>query len=82
MNSNFIDDLTRRVGEALPSGAHELKRDIEKNVEAVVRSYLGKLDLVTREEFEVQSQVLARTRAKVEALEKRVTELEAQLLEK
>ena len=50
--------------------------DIEKNVKAMLGTFFSKLDLVTREEFDVQAQVLARTRAKLEALEARVTALE------
>ncbi len=78
MNGNFIDDLARRLAGVIPPGAQELRRDIEKNMRAVLSSSFSKLDLVTREEFEVQAQVLARTRAKLEALEKKVAVLEAQ----
>ena len=54
-------------------------RDLERNMKAMLTQGFSKLDLVTREEFDVQAQVLARTRAKLEALEQRVNELEAQL---
>ncbi len=53
-------------------------RDIEKNVKAIMSQGFAKLDLVTREEFDIQTQVLAKTRAKLEQLEARVAELEAQ----
>ncbi|MFX5656659.1 accessory factor UbiK family protein [Acinetobacter baumannii] len=53
-------------------------KDIEKNVKAMLSQGFAKLDLVTREEFDVQAQVLAKTRARLEALEARVAELEAQ----
>lgn len=79
MNANPLDELTRRLAAVLPPGADELKRDLDKNLHAALRSTLAKLDLVTREEFEVQRGVLARTRAKVDALEKQVRELEAKL---
>lgn len=64
---------------AMPSG---LTRDIEKNVGAAIAGVLSRLNLVTREELEVQVAVLARTRARLEALEKQVTALEDTLLKK
>lgn len=76
--TNFIDDLAERLGAALPQGAQDLRRDIEKNMRAVLQNSFNRLELVTREEFEVQAQVLARTRAKLEALEARVAALEAE----
>ncbi|WP_303908798.1 ubiquinone biosynthesis accessory factor UbiK [Thiohalomonas denitrificans] len=76
MDTRFIDDLARRLTQALPQGVRELQSDLEKNFRAVLQSSFAKLDLVTREEFEVQTQVLARTRSKLEALEKRVAEME------
>lgn len=72
-----IDELARSVLDKLPSGLQEMQQDLEKNLHAALQSMLAKLDLVTREEFEVQSAVLLRTREKLEALETRVTELEA-----
>lgn len=77
-----IDDLANRLAGALPPGINNLKEDVEKNMHAILQSALGKLDLVTREEFEVQKMVLAKTRSKLEDLEKRVNELEQQLLPK
>ena len=79
MNVKDLDELARRLGAALPSGLGALKQDMDKNVHAALRATLAKMDLVTREEFEVQRGVLARTRAKLEALEKQVAELERQL---
>ncbi|SCZ66994.1 ubiquinone biosynthesis accessory factor UbiK [Thiohalomonas denitrificans] len=76
MDTRFIDDLAQRLTQALPQGARDLQNDLEKNFRAVLQSSFAKLDLVTREEFEVQTQVLARTRSKLEALEKRVAEME------
>ncbi|VAX01234.1 hypothetical protein MNBD_GAMMA20-2544 [hydrothermal vent metagenome] len=73
-----LDELTRNVFNILPAGAEDMQRDIEKNLHSVLQSALAKLDLVTREEFEVQSAVLARTRQKLEDLEKRVALLEAE----
>ncbi len=74
-----IDDVARRMAELLPPGIKDLQNDIEKNVRATLHTAFTKLELVTREEFDVQTQVLARTRAKLEALEKRVTEMEIKL---
>lgn len=79
MDLKMFDDLARRVLQAVPSGA-ELKADVDKNVRQALRSGLQQLDVVTREEFDVQMEVLARTRAKLEALERQVMELEARLL--
>jgi len=77
--SNFFDDLHAKIGQALENSP---AKDIEKNVKAMLSQGFAKLDLVTREEFDVQAQVLAKTRAKLEALEARVAELEAQLAKK
>lgn len=77
-NSNFFNDLQSKINQALESGP---AKDIERNVKAAMTSGFAKLDLVTREEFDIQAQVLAKTRAKLEALELRVAELEARLTE-
>ena len=74
-----IDDIAARLSNAVPPGLNALKDDMEKNFRAILQSALGKLDLVTREEFEVQKGVLAKTRSKLEALEARVAELEQAL---
>lgn len=79
MNSKIIEELTRRLSGALPPEANVLKEDMEKNIRGVLHSAFSKMDLVTREEFEVQAQVLQRSRAKLDALEKQVAELEAKL---
>ncbi len=72
-----IDELARRLADSVPQGLRSVKDDLEKNFRSVLRSGLGKLDLVTREEFEVQEAVLARTRQKLEALEERLQTIEA-----
>ena len=74
LNPKLLDEMSARMSSLLagtPAG------DIEKNLRAALASVFAKLDLVTREEFDVQREVLARTRAKLEALEARVTELES-----
>lgn len=74
-----IDNIADRIANAIPPGLNNFKDDMEKNVHALLQSALSKLDLVSREEFEVQKAVLAKTRAKLDDLEKRVAELEQQL---
>ena len=73
-----IDEIARRLLDSVPPAFRSMQQDVETNFRAVLRSSLGKLDLVTREEFDTQLKVLERTRSKLEALEKKVTELEAQ----
>ena len=75
MNS-FFSDLQNKINQAIENSP---AKDIEKNVKSMMSQGFSKLDLVTREEFDVQSQVLAKTRSKLEALEQRVAELEAKV---
>ena len=77
-----IDDIASRLANAIPPGLNNLKEDLEKTFHAILQGALGKLDLVTREEFEVQKLVLAKTRSKLEDLEKRVSEMEQNVLNK
>lgn len=72
-NSHALDDLAARIGKAIEASP---AKDIEKNVKALLQSGLLRLDLVTRQEFDTQSQVLLRTREKVEQLEARLAEIE------
>jgi len=74
-----IDDLASTVARAFPEG---LTREAEKNLHTLLASALARLDLVTREELEVQEQVLARTRERLQAMEKRLAELETALSKK
>jgi len=78
-DTKILDDLSHKLAGALPPGLQALQDDLEKNFRSTLQSALGKLDLVTREEFDVQTQVLARTRSKLEALEQQLAELEAQI---
>ncbi len=73
-----IDQIARKLAESVPAGLRTMRDELEQNFRSVLRSSLGKLDLVTREEFEVQQLVLARTREKLEALEGRLQAMEAQ----
>jgi len=77
MDPKVIDDLARRLSRVVPSGLREARQDIEKNFRTVLQNTLAKMDLVTREEFDVQTRLLARTREKPQALEKPMAELEA-----
>ena len=74
--TDFLSDFQAKINQALESSP---AKGIEKNMKAMLSQGFSKLDLVTREEFEIQAQVLAKTRSKLEALEARVAELEAQL---
>ena len=74
---DHIDDIARRLSERVPPGLRESGEELQASFRAVLRSGLARLDLVTREEFEVQRAVLLRTREKLEALEGTVAELEA-----
>lgn len=76
MDPRSIDDLARRLSAAVPPGVTALRRDLEDNFKAVLQAGLAKLDLVSRQEFDVQAGVLRRTREKLEALEARLAELE------
>lgn len=77
MSNESIEGLARKLAEAVPQGLRSVGEDLEQNFRSVLRGGLSKLDLVTREEFEVQEAVLARTREKLEALEQRLAELES-----
>lgn len=72
-NQKFFDELGAKLREVL---ANSPTRDIEKNLRAMLTATFARLDLVTREEFDVQSEVLARTREKLAQLEARLAELE------
>jgi len=76
MSDNSLEELARKLAEAVPEGLRSVRRDLEDNFRSVLKTGLGKLELVTREEFEVQEAVLARTREKLEELEKRLEEYE------
>lgn len=76
---NHIDELARRLSGLVPPGLRESREELQQNFKSVLQAGLSKLDLVTREEFEVQRAVLLRTREKLEQLQRSVAELEAQV---
>ncbi len=73
-----IDDLARRLNDLVPPGLKDARADLEQNMKATLQAGLAKLDLVTREEFDVQRAVLLRTREKLDSLERALEILEAQ----
>jgi BMFP domain-containing protein YqiC len=77
--SEVLDEIARRMGEVLQNSP---VRDLEKNARAIISAGLGRLDLVTREEFDIQADVLIRTREQLAQLETRVAALEVQLAAK
>ena len=79
INSTALDDLARRLAEAVPESVRACGRDLEGNFKAVLQAQLSKLDLVSRQEFDVQAELLARTQTQLATLEGRLKELEAKL---
>jgi BMFP domain-containing protein YqiC len=79
LDPKLLDDLARKLAETVPAGLRDLKAEAERNFRSVLQAALGKLDLVTREEFDVQQTVLARTRERLEELASRLKELESAL---
>src|ERR1700731_2182175 len=79
LNSSGLDELARGLAESVPESVRAFGRDLEANFKAVLQAQLSKLDLVSRQEFDVQAAVLERTQAKLTAMEARLKELEARL---
>jgi len=76
MPGDSIEKLAQKLAEVVPQGIKSVRDDLEQNFQSVLQAGLGKLDLVSREEFEVQEAVLARTREKLDALEERLNSIE------
>jgi BMFP domain-containing protein YqiC len=76
LDPKTLDDLARRLSEALPPGLAAMRDDLERNFRAVLQAGLARLDLVTRQEFDVQAGVLRRTRERLEELDRRLAALE------
>lgn len=81
-DTTALSDLAKRLAEAMPSELQAIKGDMEKTFQAILQASFSRMNLVSREEFEVQSAVLARTREHLEGLEARLAELEKQLLDR
>ena len=79
IDPKILDNLASRLAAALPPGIKEIKQDAEKNFRAILEGTFAKLNLVTREEFDVQTAVLSRTHAKVQELEEQIMRLETRL---
>jgi BMFP domain-containing protein YqiC len=76
IDAKTLDEFTRKLVSVIPQSVFDVQRDVEKNLRAVLEALFQKLDLVTREEYEVQAALLERSRARLKALEERISELE------
>ncbi|HEX3948556.1 MAG TPA: accessory factor UbiK family protein [Steroidobacteraceae bacterium] len=79
INTDGLDELAKRLADSVPESLRAFGRDLESNFKAVLQAQLAKLDLVTRQDFDVQAAILERTQAKLSAIEARLKELEARL---
>jgi ubiquinone biosynthesis accessory factor UbiK len=79
MNSTGLDELAQRLAESVPASVRAFAKDLESNFKAVLQAQLAKLDLVSRNEFDVQAALLARTQAALASLEQRLKDIEARL---
>lgn len=79
LNPKKLEQFAQQIHDALPQGVKNFGEDMEAKVKQVIQAQLAKLDVVTQEDFEVQTQVLIRTREKLTALEQRLDELESKL---
>lgn len=77
IDARIFDDISRSLGKMLPPGVADMKDDFERNARAAMQGALGNLDLVTREEFDVQAEVLRNTRQQLKKLEARISALES-----
>lgn len=82
INAQFIDEIANKIADVIPEGVSEIQKDAEKNIKAVLQNSFTKFNLVTREEFDVQTRVLESTRAKLHELEQHVAQLEQKLKDK
>ena len=74
-NKNTFDDLAKKITGLLPGNIQQMQLDLESNIKALLQSSLSKMNLVSREEFDVQAALLARTREKLDQLEKELAEI-------
>lgn len=76
LDPKFLDELSRNIGQLIPDDVKQMRSDVEQSARIAVQSAFSRLDLVTREEFELQQAMLEKTRAKLEMLEKKLAEIE------
>lgn len=76
IDPRLIDDLARRLGGSLPESLRSLREDLEQNFKATLQAALGRLDLVTRQEFDLRTEMLEKARARLAEVEKRLETLE------
>ena len=81
-NANFFDDIAKQLCKAIPESVRKIEADLQCKFKEILQSAFAKLDLVTREEFDTQSNVLARSRAKLDAMEKQIKAIEEQVIGK
>lgn len=79
INAKKIEDIAKQISDSIPPGLKSIALDIEEKTKTVLQNKLSQLDVVTREEFDIQTQVLIKTREKITKLEAIVTRLEEQL---
>lgn len=80
INSSKFDELTKKITGMIPERIKGLGDDVQKNIQSLLQGSLSKMDLVTREEFDAQAKVLAKTRAMLEEMEQRIAALELQIM--
>lgn len=81
INTKKIEEIAKQVTDAIPPGLKNIANDFEDKTKTVIQNKLSQLDVVTREEFDVQTQVLIKTREKLAALEAQIAALEEKLAE-
>ena len=82
IDNGKIDNLIKKILSTLPADLRQAKADMEKNLKAIISAGLAKMDLVTREEFDVQAELLARTRASLEKIQRHLAEIEEKISRK
>jgi len=75
ISAEHIEEISAKISAAMPSGLKQLQSDMEKNIRVILQSSFSKLDLVSRDEFDIQARLLERTREKLSELERRLDEL-------
>jgi BMFP domain-containing protein YqiC len=79
-NPKKLEEIAKQVSDVMPAGVKSFGEDVDRKIKQVLQAQLGKLDMVSREEFDVQTHVLLRTREKLSELEAKFTDLESKLL--